>query len=101
MAEAVARPTGADVAAYLRRPASADDDGYIAAAMEAQAAVCDTTVFTAGLRLAAIRRAARSLDARSAPSGSRDLGEFGSANLPRWDAEVERLEAPYRRGPFA
>ena len=43
-----------------------------------------------------LRRCARHIAARGLPIGIIGLdSEFGTQRLPRWDAEIERLEAPY------
>lgn len=95
-------PTSADVIAYMGvSPAQTPTDQVdeaLEAQLEAQQRTCDVTAYGADLRRAAIRRAARSLAARSVPLGIlSDLGEFGgAAQLRAWDAEIEQLEAPYR-----
>ena len=49
-----------------------------------------------------MRRVARHVDARGIPLGIIGLdSEFGTSRLPRWDAEVDRLEAPYLMVPIA
>lgn len=97
-----ARPSAADVAAYLDiDPATPGIEVCLSAALEQQESVCDTSRYTDSLALAAIRRTARAMAARSAPGGFVQLGDFGSAPLPRWDAEIERYEADYRHGGFA
>jgi hypothetical protein len=60
------------------------------------------------LALALLRRVARSVAARGVPLGTLPAtssgmgaeygipGGFGAGLLPRWDAEIERLEAPFR-----
>lgn len=98
----VDRPTAADLAEWMKAPAATPDmELALAAALEAQAAACWTAPYTAGLKIAAMRRAQRILAARAAPLGSLDLGEFGATPIPRWDADVETNESPYRRGGFA
>lgn len=43
------------------------------------------------------RRCARQVSARSLPLGYlNDVAEFGPVKLSSYDAEIERLEAPYR-----
>ena len=51
----------------------------------------------AALDQAIYRRCARQVAARSLPLGYlNDVAEFGPVKLSSYDAEVERLEAPYR-----
>lgn len=96
-----APPTAADLAAYLR----IDDDtaglaDAVAVAVADQAARCDVSDYTAPLREAALRRAARVFTARAQPLGI-ELGDMGAYPLPRWDAEIETHEAAYRLAGFA
>ena len=70
-------------------------------ALDGQAAVCDVSRYTAGLHAAAMRRAARFLTARGLTLGASDAGEWGQLMIPRWDAEIEAYERPYRIGAFA
>ena len=51
----------------------------------------------AALTQALYRRCARQVSARSLPLGYlNDVAEFGPVKLSTYDAEIERLEAPYR-----
>ena len=51
----------------------------------------------AALVQALYRRCARQVSARSLPLGYlNDVAEFGPVKLSSYDAEIERLEAPYR-----
>lgn len=92
-----------DLRAWL--PGAQVDDAAAAdalqAALEAQSARCRTDPYTAGLRIAALRRAARILAARHAPLGTVDNGELGAVYLPATDPETEALERPHLLGPFA
>lgn len=65
----------------------------------AQAAVCMVDDYTPALREALLRRVARNLAARSVPVASFSAFEGGGTvtRVPQRDAEVARLEAPYRR----
>lgn len=70
---------------------------------EAQGRVCDSggddtvTTVPEALHLALLRRCARSLAARGVALGVVGAeSEYGSTSLPRYDAEIERLERPYR-----
>lgn len=97
-------PTRTDLLSYLGSgyvdPGQALDDA-LAAAIEAQAARCVVDPYTDPLRTACLRRAAAILAATNAPLGVTDLGEFGSAPIPRWDTITATLEAPYLRPTFA
>lgn len=98
-------PTLADVKAYLAStgPTSyADADLTLALAAEAaaQAARCrQPAVYPADLREALLRRVARNLAARSVPVASFTAFDGGatSTRVPMLDAEITRLEAPWRR----
>jgi hypothetical protein len=64
-----------------------------------QAAACEVSpVYPDALAQALLRRAAREIAARQLPVGlSADTGgEYAPIRLPSFDAEIERLEAPYR-----
>lgn len=87
-------------------PVSVSDEviqSVIDAETEAQGRVCDTggddsvTAVPEALHLALLRRCARSLAARGVALGVVGAeSEYGSTSLPRYDAEIERLERPYR-----
>ncbi len=48
------------------------------------------------------RRCAREVSARSLPLGYlSDTSEYGPVKLASYDAEIERLEGPYRKVPVA
>lgn len=101
-------PTAADVARYMGMTvpvAGSPEEQALADALHsglrAQAKRCDTTDYGLDLAYAALRRAARTVAARSAPLGVVDLGELATTRIPAWDAEIESLEAPYRLGPIA
>jgi len=75
----------------------------IDAETEAQGRICDTggddeqTTPPVALTLALLRRVARSLAARGVALGIVGAdSEYGATSLPRFDAEIERLERPYR-----
>lgn len=98
-------PTAAEVQAYLNStgPTSftlADITAALAAEQAAQALVCRVpAAYPADLREALYRRVARNLAARSVPVASFSSFEGGatSTRVPTKDAEVSRLEGPYRR----
>jgi len=98
-------PTVAEVRAYLQStgPTSfvdADLTGALAAELAAQARACRVPAqYPPDLREALYRRVARNLAARSVPVASFTAFDGGgtSTRVPMRDAEVARLEAPFRR----
>lgn len=98
-------PTVAEVRAWTGVSAASVSDealaSVLAAELEAQALLCSVDPYTDGLHQAALRRCGRELAARGVPLGVTGNAEVGSATLPSWDAEVERLERPYRLGVLA
>ena len=75
----------------------------IDAEKNAQGRICDTggdpcvSEVPEALDLALMRRVARSLAARGVALGVVGAdSEYGATSLPRFDAEIERLERPYR-----
>lgn len=100
--------TAAQVRAWAGGPISADDDlitFVISSEVEAQARVCDrggdparaSDPMPQALVLALFRRVARALAARGVTLGVVGTdSEYGSTSLPRYDAEIERYERPYR-----
>lgn len=102
-------PTLEAVRAWVQVPATVVDDPSLTqvldAEMDLQAKACrvpseDPPV--SALYQALYRRVAREVAARGVPLGM--LGadsEYGPARLARWDAEVDRLEGPYRVLAFA
>lgn len=93
--------TLADVKAYLGETSESDEQ--ITAALDAeraaQSAMCDVDDYGHDLREALKRRVARNLAARSVPVATFTSFEGGgtSTRVPMVDAEIARLEAPYRR----
>jgi hypothetical protein len=90
-----------DVRAWIGVPETAVSDEQlqtvIDAEMGAQAQVCRVDPWAAQLTQAIYRRVGREVAAMALPLGV--IGsdaEFGGANLPRFDAEIERLERPFR-----
>ena len=108
-------PPLADVRAWIQVPASVVSDDQLTQVLEAEAAIqaaaCRVLVVNpldvvtgpeAALTQALYRRVARQIAARGVPLGM--LGadsEYGPARLSRWDAEVDRLEGPWRVMVFA
>ena len=94
-----ARPTVADVDDYLRNGSWTEDETARALAAEEsdQRARCYTApTYPPSLFHALVRRAARALAMQSILLGVQDSGDFVS-RIPRWDAEIRRYEAPYRK----
>lgn len=64
-----------------------------------QAAACLVPeTYPAALAQALLRRCSRQIGARQLPLGltADTSGEYSPVRLPNWDAEIERLESPYR-----
>lgn len=94
-------PTLDDVRTWTQVPASAVDDASLQHVLNAesdlQAAQCDVTSDSDALYQALLRRCARHLAARGVPLGITGDSELGAQQqLQTWDAEVQRLERPYR-----
>jgi hypothetical protein len=110
-------PTLADLKSFLGLEASdtADDVALaeaLAAAIASQRQVCCLPVdgfgdaaYTDDLVLAVNLRAQRYVARRNSPEGIVGLsgagGDFVSARLPGYDADVSALEGPYRKIPVA
>ena len=78
--------------------ADADLQIIIDAELCLQAKVCRVDPYIAPLYQAVLRRCGRELAARGIPLGmTSGESEFGPARLAAFDAEVERLEGPYRK----
>ena len=84
--------------------ALADDDLALImdGEQDSQRKLCRVTGATLAPALAAgfMRRCARAIAARGIPLGMVGDAEFGPTRLPMVDAEIERLEGPYRRLVF-
>lgn len=95
------RPTLAEVRAWIDVPASSLTDPQLQDVLdgetEAQNTLCTVDPYRSGLRLALLRRCARAVAAMGLPLGVIAGGDFGNANLPRFDAEIERYERPWRK----
>lgn len=72
-------------------------DIVIAAELKAQARLCTVVPWSPELTQALYRRVGRQVAAMNTPLGVTPSAEFGSRNLPRYDAEIERIEAPLRK----
>jgi hypothetical protein len=106
-------PSVADVRAWVQVPATSVTDvqlqQVIDAELKLQALACRVAVgvppqpdtYPEGLAQAIYRRCARELAGRQVPLGIvGDGAEYGPATLSTFDAEVERLEGPYRMVVF-
>jgi hypothetical protein len=95
-------PDLAAVRAWTGVPATAMPDDVLQNVCDAESAaqgeVCTIgDTLSADLSQAFLRRVARHVAARGVPLGLLNVdAEFGSSRLSKWDAEVERLEAPHR-----
>lgn len=95
-------PTLAEIRTWTGIAATVLDDtamGWVAGAEQtAQAATCAPLPDLIGddLHQSFMRRVARHCAARGVPLGLIGLdNEYGASRLVRWDAEVDRLEAPH------
>jgi hypothetical protein len=105
------RPTPAEVRAWIDVPTVELTPGQLAdvyyAEAETQAAYNETDPYTWGLRMALMRRCARSAAARGLPLGTLPVqmtgypDAHGALIIPRLDAEIERYEGPTRVIPIA
>lgn len=69
----------------------------IEAEVVGQAEVCRVEPYNAALYQAVLRRCGRELAARGVPLGmTSGESEYGSTRLSAFDAEIERLEGPFR-----
>lgn len=88
----------------LDLPASVVSDealaDVLAACLEVQEAHCVTKVRTPALDTALIRRVGRQIASNGIPLGAQNT-EFGTMYVPRTDAILTALEAPYLLGGFA
>jgi hypothetical protein len=97
-----APPTVEDARAWIDTPATVVDDEQLQTVLDAelalQAKLCTVEPWSPALTQALLRRVGREVAAMALPLGViAPDGEFGGANLPRFDAEIERLERPFRR----
>lgn len=93
--------TLAEVKAYLGDTSIADGElnNIIAAEQAAQARKCRIDLYSPDLKEALKRRVARNIAARNIPVAQFTSFEGGSTStsVPRNDAEINRLEGPYRK----
>lgn len=95
-------PTLAEVRAWANVPATVLPDAILQQVLTAelmlQARLCTLPLpYPDELAQALLRRVQRHIAARNLPLGLTAEGyEYGPARLPRYDQEIERLEAPHR-----
>lgn len=104
-------PTRDQVRQWIGVPVSAvtdaDLDQILAAELAIQARTCrlpddsdpdNPATYPEALARAVMRRCQREVAARAVPLGAigNEANEYGAMTLPRWDAEISRLEASYR-----
>lgn len=94
-------PTVDDVAARLSVPPDTPNlprvlDVVLNAALEAQANVCVTDPYSAGLHEAALRRAAFLWTSQGHSLGVLATGDFGVQYMPMHHPDWDLLEAPHR-----
>jgi hypothetical protein len=99
--EEYAPPTLEDVRDWIGVPETTISDEQLQTVLDseegAQAQLCRIDPWAPQLTNALYRRVARVVAAMALPLGV--IGsdsEFGGANLPRYDAEIERIERPFR-----
>lgn len=96
-------PTLAEVRAWIQVPATVLTDPQLQQVIEAEGlnqriacAPMPASYYPPDLAQALLRRVARHVAARGVPLGLIGLdAEYGASRLVRWDAEVDRLEAPW------
>lgn len=93
--------------AWIQVPVSVVTDEQLGVLLDAetanQASSCrvDPLLEQPALVAALQRRVSRAVAARTVPLGLLGDSEFGPVALRRFDSEIERMEAPYRRFVFA
>lgn len=97
-----APPTVEEVREWIDVSASTISDEQLQLVLDAelshQEQLCRVDPWQPQLSAAIYRRCGRAVAAMSLPLGT--LGpdaEYGGANLPRYDAEIERYERPFRK----
>jgi hypothetical protein len=97
-------PTIPEVRAWSNVSAQSLSDDQVQAIIDAevdlQGAVCEwgETSFPPSLSQSLLRRCAREIGGRQLPLGltADTSGEYAPVRIPAYDAEIERLEAPFR-----
>jgi hypothetical protein len=93
--------------AWIQVPATLLPDDQLQVLLDgetaAQAKQCrvDPLVEQYELNEALLRRVARAAAAKDVPLGLVGEGEYGGISLPNYDAEIGRLEGPWRKFVFA
>lgn len=99
-AEVVPVPTLTDVRAWTQiTPTQLSDEQLqqiLNAETSTQEQLCYTLLYDPALAQALLRRCARHIAARAVPLGLLDTGDYGPTALRRYDAEIDRLEGPWR-----
>lgn len=95
-------PTLAEVRAWIDVQATTITDPQLQLVLDAelgaQASLCNIDPWKAELTQAIYRRVGREVAAMALPLGVIGADpEYGSASLPRYDVEIERLERPFRK----
>ena len=109
----IGQPDLAQVRAWVQVPATSISDvdlqQILDSELQVQARTCRLPVdpdsegneatYPAALTRACLRRCQRQVAARAVPLGmvGANATEYGPVSLPRWDAEIGRLEASYRQ----
>lgn len=96
------QPDIEQVRAWIGVPSQVVDDaqlqGVLDAELAAQAQVCNVDTWADQLTQAIYRRCGREVAAMALPLGVvAPDSEYGGGQLPRYDAEIERLERPFRK----
>jgi hypothetical protein len=99
--EEPAQPALDDVRAWIGVPETVISDEQLQVVIDAEEAVqaklCRVVPWVWPLTQALYRRVGREVAAMSLPLGTIGAdSETGVANLPTYDAEIQRLERPYR-----
>lgn len=98
--------TLAQARAWIQVPAAVLPDDQLQVLLDGeqanQAAVCrvDPLLPQAALNEGLLRRVARAAAAKGVPLGLVGDGEYGPARVPVSDAELERVEGPFRMVVF-
>lgn len=100
--DASAPPSLQQVRAWIGVPPTTLDDAQLQTVLDAetgaQAQLCNVDPWVAQLTQALYRRVGREVAAMALPLGVLSADpELGGGILPRYDAEIERLERPFRK----
>lgn len=100
--DAPAPPSIEEVRAWIGVPATTITNEQLQLVLDAelgaQASLCTVEPWVAELTQAIYRRVGREVAAMTLPLGVTGADpEYGTATLPRYDVEIERLERPHRK----